>query len=178
MKGGIFTIISLKLLLSNSYCVRGDTKPFCYSPEKYPGTLTPTPSIVDLQKFKGTWHEMARIGGYFEGKRSWLPKVEFTLEKDQYNKDILRVRDSCQIQGMENAVVYDTYCVNKPYNTKFKVRNQNVVNGNYWILDIDTNGYQWVVIGEPCRDNLWIYTRSNKMNLSLVRGWLRRRRML
>ena len=38
--------------------------------------------------------------------------------------------------------------------------------GNYWIIDLDEN-YQWVVVGEPSRNYLWILSRTPAMNPDL-----------
>jgi apolipoprotein D and lipocalin family protein len=40
--------------------------------------------------------------------------------------------------------------------------------GNYWIIDLDDN-YQWVVVGEPSRNYLWILSRTPAMDPDLYR---------
>jgi apolipoprotein D and lipocalin family protein len=34
--------------------------------------------------------------------------------------------------------------------------------GDYWIIDLDPD-YQWVVVSEPQRDDLWILSRTPEM---------------
>lgn len=35
--------------------------------------------------------------------------------------------------------------------------------GNYFILDIDPD-YKWVVVGNPCRTNFWVLSKTPKMD--------------
>lgn len=45
------------------------------------------------------------------------------------------------------------------YDTFFKLYFVPIFGGNYFILDLDED-YQWVVVGEPCRDNYWLLSRT------------------
>lgn len=45
--------------------------------------------------------------------------------------------------------------------------------GNYWILELGPN-YEYAVVGEPKRENLWILSREPRMDEELYRGLLDR----
>lgn len=39
--------------------------------------------------------------------------------------------------------------------------------GAYFVLDFDDN-YEWALVGEPCRDYMWIFSREKTLDEDLL----------
>ncbi len=110
---------------------------------------------VDLDRYLGTWYEIARYPNGFQKKceRSW---VEYSLRDDGkiqvINKCIKFDSKISQIKG--KAWVYD-----KESNAKLKVQFFWPFSANYWIIDLGKN-YEYAVVSEPKRKFLWILSRN------------------
>ncbi|MDD9951593.1 MAG: lipocalin family protein, partial [Zetaproteobacteria bacterium] len=53
-------------------------------------------------------------------------------------------------------------------NAKLKVRFWPIGReGDYWILELDTEHYAWAVVGEPLRKNGWILSRTEDLDEKL-----------
>lgn len=121
---------------------------------------------VDINRYLGKWHEIARIPhGFQKGCKN--STAEYSLRED----GDIKVLNSCEIAGKEKrkqaigrAWVTDT-------NTNAKLRVQffltglklNFLSGNYWIIDLDEN-YNYVLVGDPSRKYLWILSRQPKLD--------------
>lgn len=54
-------------------------------------------------------------------------------------------------------------------NAKLKVQFFWPFKGDYWILDVGEN-YQYAVVGEPSRENLWILSRSPSIDQQVLKN--------
>ena len=43
----------------------GDSKPFCFWPNLFDTTIKPMQRAIDLNKYTGTWYEIARLDTIF-----------------------------------------------------------------------------------------------------------------
>jgi apolipoprotein D and lipocalin family protein len=127
--------------------------------------LTVVPS-VDLTKYVGTWHEIARLPMWFQRNCASDTTATYTLRPDG-RIDVLnqcRKADGSITSAKGTARVADA---NGP-NSKLKVTFFWPFSGDYWIVDLDPQ-YRWAVVGEPGRKNLWILAREPRMDDALYR---------
>ncbi|WP_320046828.1 lipocalin family protein [uncultured Ilyobacter sp.] len=57
---------------------------------------------------------------------------------------------------------------------KLKVRFFPLFEANYWILDLDTENYEWAVVGEPFRLTFWILSRTPTIDENVYQAILDR----
>ena len=128
-----------------------------------PGTTLLTVASVDLARYAGTWHEIARLPMWFQ-RHCVDSKATYTVRAD----GAIGVRNECitdtgghdRIEGV--ATVVDTST-----NARLRVVFDNFFarlfgssrEGNYWILALDPD-YRTAVVGTPDRRYLWILSRS------------------
>jgi len=122
---------------------------------------------VDLQRYAGTWYEIARLPQWFQ-RGCYDSTATYSLNDD----GTLKVVNRCQREGDEPSEAEGTArIVPDSGNAKLKVRFDNwvskliptITEGNYWIIALDKD-YQTVVIGEPSREYLWILARQPELN--------------
>lgn len=112
---------------------------------------------VNLERYQGTWYEIARIPNQFE-------------------KDLIKVTANYTIKDNGRIRV-----LNQGYNTK-KGKNEKAIGeakvvgpgklkvtffkpfyGDYYIMELDKD-YQYVLVGSPSRDYLWILSRTPQIS--------------
>jgi apolipoprotein D and lipocalin family protein len=119
---------------------------------------------VDLAKYAGKWYEIARLPNRFQRNCAGNVTATYTLRPDGK----IGVLNECQTSDGKPKSAKGTARVASEDgpNTKLKVTFFWPFSGNYWILDIDP-GYQWVLVGEPDREYLWILSREPVMDEKL-----------
>jgi len=122
----------------------------------------PPPEVVPqvtLEKYAGTWYEIARIPNQFqEGCAETTTHYEIRNEE----KGKVKVTNRCRKEDSEDkwktvkgtAKVFD-----EKTNAKLKVTFLWPFIGDYWILDL-ADDYSYAAVGTPDRNNLWILARS------------------
>ena len=122
------------------------------------------PSVVasvDLNRYKGTWYEIARLPNFFERKLK-CTSATYTLRDDGkitvLNKGnyLSDPQKSTSAKGV--AWIPD---IKSP--AKLKVQFFWPFSGNYWIMELDTE-YKYVLVGDPSYKYLWILAREKKMD--------------
>jgi apolipoprotein D and lipocalin family protein len=129
-------------------------------------TLPPLEVVpsVDLSRYAGTWHEIARLPNRFQSQCVGEVTATYTLLDDGQIKVVNRCKkaDGTFDEAEGRAKLADA---DGP-NTKLKVRFAPAflsifpfVWGNYWIIDLDGD-YTFAVIGEPERKYFWVLSRT------------------
>lgn len=148
----------IKNCLSN--CVDG-VKPFCLWPEYFGSSLKTTEKGVEVEKYMGLWHEMARLPQRFQ-TGCVETTAEYTLNKEN---DTVNVLNTCITKsGEKKQATAFAYSCNEN-NSKLRVHFVKWFSGNYWILDV-ADDYSWAVVGNPCMDSAWILSRTPEMDKS------------
>lgn len=136
----------------------------------------PTVGSVDLCRFAGTWHEVARLPNAFQagcvGSRAC-----YTVRGD----GTIGVRNTCtKRRGRQVAIEGTAEPVPGSGNARLRVRFEGLAGlvpvsreGNYWIIALDDD-YQWAMVGTPDRRFLWILSRRPCLD-SAIDAELRRR---
>ena len=153
MKHPVAALLPLIATLLLSAC-GGDEKPLA------------TVNKVDLQRYAGTWYEIARLPQWFQ-RGCYDSTATYSLNDD----GTVKVINRCQREGEQTSEAEGTArVVPGSDNAKLKVRFDNwvsrliptITEGNYWIIALDKD-YQTVVIGEPSREYLWILARQSEL---------------
>ena len=122
-------------------------------------------SNLDLQKFQGTWYEIAHNPWFPEnGCFSMIAHYKLT-ENNQIN-----VTNICRKKGFDGEISKVTgkaWLVNSKIKAKWEVQFIWPFTLDYWVIDLEEN-YNYAVIGEPERENLWILSRKPIMKKGLL----------
>ena len=115
---------------------------------------------VDVTKYLGTWHEIARYPNRFEESCDADVTAEYSMRKDGRLSVVnhCRRKDGSRKEARGWAKIADTTS-----NAKLRVTFFWPFFGDYWILELGDN-YEYAVIGEPSRKYLWILSREAKIS--------------
>lgn len=122
-----------------------------------PTAPLPTVEKVDIDRYLGTWHEIARYEHSFEKGCSNV-NATYSLREDGK----IKVVNRCLKNGEVDEAIGKAYAVDET-NSKLKVSFFGPFYGNYWILMLDES-YTYAVIGDPSREYLWILSRTPKLD--------------
>ena len=123
---------------------------------------------VDLARYSGRWHEVARFPNRFQNKCV----AETTAEYELLPNGQIRVVNSCrQADGkMTRAEGRAKLAHRDGPTSQLKVRFApaflsflSMVWGNYWILDL-TEDYGAALVGDPSREYLWVLSRTPELD--------------
>jgi apolipoprotein D and lipocalin family protein len=127
----------------------------------YKEVLPVVPS-VDLDRYAGTWYEIARLPMWFQ-RHCVDSKAAYTSRSD----GTIGVRNECVTDDGKMATAEGTATVvDTKTNARLNVMFDNWFarlfgskkKGNYWILDLDPD-YRTALVGTPDRKYLWILAR-------------------
>jgi apolipoprotein D and lipocalin family protein len=121
-----------------------------------PTTTLTTVQSVDLQRYAGTWYELASYHQFFERGCSHV-KATYT-SKNGY----IEVFNQSVKNNKPNNIKGKAFVVSNSGNAKLKVRFFWPFKGNYWIIDL-ADDYAWAIVSDPNRNTLWILSRSPVM---------------
>ncbi|RYY79414.1 MAG: hypothetical protein EOO69_06520 [Moraxellaceae bacterium] len=127
-----------------------------------PANPPQTVSQVDLNRYLGTWYEVARLPMYFQRKCASDVTATYGL---QANGNVSVLNQCRKADGETMASTGEAKAVDRS-NSKLKVsflpkglRWIPFTQGDYWILKLDDN-YQTALVGAPNRKYLWILSRT------------------
>lgn len=129
------------------------------------GSTQPPPGTaeVDLQRYQGTWYELARKPMFFQ-RHCVQSEAHYRLQPDAS----LAVTNRCLTADGEWEQATGRAEAQVPGRTdKLWVRFDNtftrifpgLAKGNYWVLYVD-DGYQTALVGNPNREYLWLLSRQ------------------
>ena len=124
---------------------------------------------VDLQRYAGTWYEIASYPARFQ-KGCVATQAEYTLRSD----GLIQVVNQCRkerLDGPFRSVTGKARIVNPPANSRLEVSFFWPFWGDYWIIALDPD-YRWAVVGHPSRKYLWILSRSRTLDDGVYRRLL------
>ncbi|MER3427442.1 MAG: hypothetical protein C4334_04955 [Pyrinomonas sp.] len=127
-------------------------------------------SRVDLDRYVGTWYEIARYPNRFQ--RQCVGDTTATYELRPDGK--IRVTNRCRKRdGKFDTAKGTARVVDKRTNAKLKVTFFWPFSGDYWIIDLDPD-YRYAVVGAPSRKYLWILSRTPQLDEATYRRILER----
>lgn len=119
-----------------------------------------TVSSVDLDRYAGTWYELASYPQYFERGCTHV-KATYTL-KDGF----VEVWNQCIKEGVPKEIKGKAFVVKNSGNAKLKVQFFRPFKADYWIIDL-ADDYSWALISNSKRTTLWILSRTPAMDETL-----------
>jgi len=125
----------------------------------------PVVDALDLTRYVGTWHEIARYPNYFERKCVRDVTADYTANAS----GTIRVANACRKDdGTITRATGVARIVTPP--AKLQVRFASdwlawlpLVWADYWVIDL-ADDYSYAVVGEPSREYLWILARGPQMS--------------
>ncbi|UPY35282.1 lipocalin family protein [Sediminicoccus sp. KRV36] len=142
----------LAALLGLAAC--GATQPTAETPR--------TVESVDVSRYLGLWHEVARLPQRFQDSAS-LRCEEVTAEYAPLGAGRISVVNSC-VNALDPArptrvARGEAYVVEGSNNTRLRVSFFWPFHGDYWVLGLDPD-YRWALVGAPSRRSLWLLSRT------------------
>lgn len=127
-----------------------------------PDATTPQPvPAVDVQRYLGTWHEVARLPMWAQDSRSVSCEdttATYTLRPDGRIGVVNRCLNALDNDAPRQAEGL-AYAVEGSGNARLRVSFFRPFYGNYWVIGLDPD-YRWAVVGEPSRHWLWVLSRT------------------
>ena len=113
---------------------------------------------VAIERYLGTWYEIARKPVSFE-KNCYGTQAHYALRKDGKTIDVINTCYKKSLSGSEQVGLAKAWVADPITNAKLKVQFQWPFRGDYWILEVGKR-YDYALVGEPKRKNLWILSRT------------------
>ena len=121
---------------------------------------------IDLNKYIGTWYEIARFDAFFQ-----KDCVAVTAEYQKISDDKISVVNTCRLKTIDGEIKQATGTARIPDPAKpaqlkvhFDQFGANFFEGDYWVIALDHKHYQWAVVSEERGRYLWILSRTPHMN--------------
>jgi apolipoprotein D and lipocalin family protein len=128
------------------------------------GDAPATVEHVDLVRYTGTWHEIAKIPNRFQAQCVADTTATYSLREDGR----IDVLNRCQLEGGEYDQAHGVARVVDPdTNAKLEVSFVHFLGrqwfwGDYWVIGL-AEDYSWVVIGHPERTYGWVLAREHEL---------------
>jgi len=114
---------------------------------------------LDLARYIGTWHEIARLPMYFQRHCARDTTATYTR-----NNDEIRVFNRCLDEdGKELSATGRARVSGEGSPAKLEVSFFWPFWADYWVIALDED-YRWALVGEPRRRYLWLLARDPHMN--------------
>ena len=131
-----------------------------------------TVARVDLDRYLGTWYEIARYPHRFQEGC-----VASTATYARLANGGIRVENACRDANRDGAIRRATgvawVASGDPSNAKLEVQFFWPFRGDYWIIELDPD-YRYAVVGHPSREYLWILSRTPRMDEVVYQELFRR----
>ena len=120
-------------------------------------------AALDVPRYMGTWHEIAKYPNSFQRKCVGSTRAEYSLQPD----GTVQVINRCKVaSGETEQATGAAQQIGGATSPKLKVRFAPawlsflpMVWGDYWVIDIDPD-YHLVAVSEPRREYLWVLSRT------------------
>jgi len=143
--------------------------------QSYRSSSSPLTTVadVDLNRYQGKWHEIARLPNRFQ-RKCQHSTAEYSLQEDGR----LKVLNTCHHEDGHTSDVQGVARI--PDETepgKLRLRFSHFparfFESNYWILELSPD-YDYAIVGEPKGRYLWILSRSLRMDELIVHDLVKR----
>ncbi len=128
----------------------------------------PVPSL-DLQKYAGTWHEIAHLPMFFQRQCVDHITAIYTANPN----GTIGVHNACRTKkgDMDASDGVARRVPGQPGALKVRFAPRMVawlrwVWADYWVIELDPD-YRWAVVGGPSHKYLWILSRTPSMDSAL-----------
>ena len=121
----------------------------------------PTVERVELDRYLGTWYEIARYPAPFQ-EGCVATSATYSLR----DGGGIRVLNRCLVESFDGELREAegrAKIVDPQTNAKLKVTFFWPFYGDYWVLGLGPD-YEWALVGEPSRKYLWILARDRQLD--------------
>jgi apolipoprotein D and lipocalin family protein len=119
----------------------------------------------DLERYLGTWYEIARLDHSFERGLSQVTAT-YSLREDGGVHVVNRGRSDKT--GDWDEAIGKAYFVGARDTGQLKVSFFGPFYGGYNIIELDKTGYQYSLVAGPSRDYLWVLARTPALDPSTL----------
>lgn len=123
---------------------------------------TETVKNVDIKKYLGTWYEIARFPHSFE-KGLVGVTATYSLREDGKIK-VVNQGYKNTLDGELSVAEGKAKIPDKNFPGKLKVSFFWIFYADYFIMELDTENYEWAVIGSSTPKYLWILSRKPQLD--------------
>ena len=131
----------------------------CKTVENPPRTV----EKVDIEKYAGTWYEIASFPAPFQ-EGCTCTTAEYISTDKGYLKVLNKCRKGSESDDIDKATG-KAFVVEGSGNAKLKVQFFWPFRADYWILAL-ANDYSYAAVGSPDREYLWILSRQPQIDES------------
>ena len=139
-------------------------------------TLTAIDSL-DVQRYLGTWHEIARYPNWFQRKCVGQVTADYALDSDGSLKVLNRCRQANdEFDEAKGTALQQGGTTSARLKVSFAPAWLSFIPflwGDYWVIDIDAD-YQLAVVSEPGRDYLWVLSKTPRVDPARYQALLER----
>ena len=128
-----------------------------------------TVNELDLQKYLGTWYEIARFNHKFERGLQGVTAT-YSMRNDGKIK-VLNQGYKNSLEGEVSRAVGKAKLTDEP--GKLKVSFLWIFYADYFVLELEEN-YQWALIGSKSDKYLWILSRTPQLDENIKTDFLNR----
>jgi len=121
-----------------------------------------TVASVDLQRYAGMWHEVARLPNRFQRDCTGNVTATYTLQDDGRIAVVNRCTTgdgTIDAHGVARVVDEQTFARLKVRFAPSWLSFLPMVWGDYWVIGL-AEDYSWAIVGSPDREYLWILSRT------------------
>jgi apolipoprotein D and lipocalin family protein len=126
---------------------------------------------VDLGRFQGQWYEIARLP-----RATQIDCAGTTASYRLTSARELVVTNECAVgglNGIRRQITASAKVISAAVPAKLSVDFGGFY-GDYWIIDLDRDGYTYAVVGHPTRQYLWILSRAPAMDATTLAAIIER----
>lgn len=114
---------------------------------------------VDIEKYSGTWYEIARLPNSFEKGLKCVTATYSLKENGKIKVENRGVKADGKVSDIEGTA----WQSDGEYPGRLKVRFFWPFSGNYYIMKL-ADDYSYSLVGSPSRKFLWILSRSKSIS--------------
>ena len=133
-----------------------------------------TVSNFELEKYLGTWYEIARLPMKHQPEDSSDISAVYSLKEDGK----VRVQNRCldEKRELDEAIAEGTVVDAEHGKLEVSFLPEGLrwipfTKGDYWVLKVDAN-YQTALVGEPNRKYLWLLHRDTTLDAATKQDYL------
>ncbi|MDG2080255.1 MAG: lipocalin family protein [Bacteroidales bacterium] len=121
---------------------------------------------LDINKYIGTWYEIARYPHSFE-KNLVGVTANYTLNNDGTIK-VINKGYKGSLSGKMKKAVGKAKIPDKRKSANLKVSFFWIFYSDYLVMELDEKDYQWAVVGSSSPNYLWILCREPQMSVMML----------
>lgn len=138
------------------------------------GPAPATVGYVDLQRYAGLWHEIASNPVFFN-QDLYNVTAEYAA-LDSGGVSVLNKGHKGSADGPEKSISGTATVADATTNAKLKVQFDmpfgSLFRGNYWIVLLDSDDYQYAVVSDNVQHTLFVLSRDAAMDSATYDGIL------